>query len=41
MLHLFELIRAGAFTTVTDDFQRLIGRPPRTLEAYAMETWTR
>jgi hypothetical protein len=41
MLHLFELIRAGVFATVTDDFERLTGKPPRTLQQYADEAWAR
>jgi uncharacterized protein YbjT (DUF2867 family) len=41
MMHLFELVRAGVFAPVTNDFQRLTGNPPRTLEAYAKEVWTR
>lgn len=37
MMHLFELVRAGVFSPVTDDVQRLTGNPPRSLEAYAKE----
>jgi uncharacterized protein YbjT (DUF2867 family) len=40
MVHLFELVRAGVFAPVTDDFQRLTGNPPRSLEGYAKEVWT-
>ncbi len=39
MLHLFELVRAGAFAAVTDDFRRLTGKEPRTLATYAGEKW--
>jgi uncharacterized protein YbjT (DUF2867 family) len=39
MLHLFKLVRAGVFSPVTDDFERLTKKPPRTLAAYAEETW--
>jgi uncharacterized protein YbjT (DUF2867 family) len=41
MMHLFELVRAGVFTPITDDLKQLTGNPPRTLEAYAKEVWTR
>ena len=41
MLHLFALIRADAFAPTTDDVHRLTGNPPRTLAAYAKETWSR
>lgn len=40
MVHLFELVRAGVFASVSDDFQQLTGKPPHTLEAYAKEAWT-
>lgn len=33
MMHLFKLVRAGVFSPVTDDVQRLTGNPPRSLEA--------
>jgi uncharacterized protein YbjT (DUF2867 family) len=39
MVHLFDLVRAGVFAWVSDDFQQLTGKPPRTLEAYAKEVW--
>jgi uncharacterized protein YbjT (DUF2867 family) len=39
MMHLFALVRGGVFTPVTDDLQRLTGRPARTLQAYAEQTW--
>ncbi|WP_410670769.1 NAD(P)H-binding protein [Amycolatopsis sp. cmx-4-68] len=39
MLDLFELVRAGVSAPVTDDFERLTGKPPRTLAAYAEEMW--
>jgi uncharacterized protein YbjT (DUF2867 family) len=39
MLHLFKLVRAGAFSPVTNDFKRLTGKNPRTLAAYAEENW--
>lgn len=39
MLHLFKLVRAGAFAPVTNDFEHLTGKPPRTLKAYAEENW--
>lgn len=39
MLHLFALVRAGVFTPVTDDFERLTGKAPRTLAAYAEEVF--
>ena len=41
VVHLFELVRAGVFAPVTDDFQRLTGNPPRSLEGYAKEVWRR
>ncbi|MEV4757613.1 NAD(P)H-binding protein [Micromonospora sp. NPDC049559] len=41
MMHLFVLVRAGVFSAVTDDFRRLTGNPPRTLEAYAKEAFGR
>jgi uncharacterized protein YbjT (DUF2867 family) len=41
MMHLFELVRAGVFTPVTDHVQRLTGNPPRSLEAYAKEVFAR
>jgi uncharacterized protein YbjT (DUF2867 family) len=41
MMHLFELVRAGVFAPVTDDFQQLTGNPPRSLDAYAKQAWTR
>ena len=39
MLHLFELVRAGVFASVTDDVRRLTGKAPRTPAAYAAEKW--
>jgi uncharacterized protein YbjT (DUF2867 family) len=39
MLHLFKLVRAEVFSPVTDEFERLTGKPPRTLTAYAEENW--
>lgn len=39
MLHLFSLVRAGAFTELTNDFEHLTGKKPRTLKAYATENW--
>ncbi len=41
MMHLFELVRAGIFTPVTDHVQRLTANPPRSLEAYAKEVFAR
>ncbi|MEV4144999.1 NAD(P)H-binding protein [Amycolatopsis sp. NPDC049691] len=39
MLHLFRLVRAGVFAPVTDDFERLTGKKPRTPREYAEEIW--
>lgn len=39
MLHLFKLVRAGVFTPITEDFEHLTGRKPRTAKAYAEENW--
>jgi uncharacterized protein YbjT (DUF2867 family) len=39
MMSLFKLVRAGVFATVSDDFQKLTGNRPRTLDAYAREIW--
>jgi uncharacterized protein YbjT (DUF2867 family) len=39
MLDLFEMVRAGVSAPVTDDFERLTGKAPRTLAAYAEERW--
>lgn len=39
MLHLFELVRAGVFSPVTADFERLTGKKPRTPRQYAEENW--
>lgn len=41
MMHLFELVRAGVFSPVTDDVQLLTGNSPRSLEAYAKEVFGR
>jgi uncharacterized protein YbjT (DUF2867 family) len=41
MMQLFELVRAGVFSAVTDDGRRLTGNPPRSLEAYAREVFAR
>jgi len=41
MMHLFELVRAGVFAPVTEDVQHLTGNPPRTMNTYAKEAWTR
>ncbi len=40
MLHLFRLIRAGAFAQIGDDFEQLTVRPARTLQSYVDEVWT-
>ncbi len=39
MMHLFELVRAGVFAPVTDDYHQLTGNAPRTVQAYAKEMW--
>ncbi|WP_158581377.1 SDR family oxidoreductase [Actinomadura spongiicola] len=41
MVDLFALVRANVFARVSDDYQELTGNPPRTLEAYAKEMWSR
>ena len=33
----YERVRAGAYATVTDDVERVTGRPPRSLEAFVTE----
>jgi uncharacterized protein YbjT (DUF2867 family) len=39
MLHLFEEVRAGVSSEVSNDFEHLTGKRPRTLTAYAEENW--
>ncbi|WP_284745719.1 NAD(P)H-binding protein [Amycolatopsis sp. RTGN1] len=39
MLHLFSLVRAGVFSPLTNDFEHLTGKRPRTLKSYAYENW--
>jgi uncharacterized protein YbjT (DUF2867 family) len=39
MMDLFTLVRADVFDGVTDDFERLTGHGPRSLDAYAAETF--
>jgi uncharacterized protein YbjT (DUF2867 family) len=39
MLHLFNLVRAGVFSPLTNDFEHLTGKKPRTLRSYANENW--
>ncbi|MFJ9780452.1 NAD(P)H-binding protein [Amycolatopsis sp. NPDC101161] len=39
MLHLFKQVRAGVFSPITEDFEHLTGKRPRTPKAYAEENW--
>jgi uncharacterized protein YbjT (DUF2867 family) len=38
--HLFIPAKAGACATISDDVEKLTGRPARTFDAYVAETWS-